>query len=131
MEGVWVALIGLASAAFVKLLDWIFSRKDRKDTKLQSIEDKIDQLQADQKQLREDVLENQALQCRQRILRFSDDLVHGNDHSKEYYDAVLQDITEYDLFCSEHKDFRNSVTSSAAKNILKNYDTHMWQKDFL
>ena len=75
--------------------------------------------------------EDHAIQCRQRILCFSDDLIHGVEHSREYYDSILQDITEYDYYSDQHPGFKNSITGQAAKNILKHYETHMWQKDFL
>ena len=131
MEAVYAALIALGSAVIVKVLDYAFTRKSKSDQVLAEIRQDIKQTQADVKSLREEMLEDQANLRRQRILRFSDDLLHGQDHQKEYYDAILQDITEYDLYCSTHVDFRNSVTSQAAKNILKNYDSHMWEKDFL
>lgn len=131
MEGVYAALIALASAVLVKLLDWIFSRRDRKDKALEEIKAGIAKNTKGLDELREEVRENQAIMCRQSILRFSDDLMHDQEHSREYYDVILQDITEYDLFCDRHPGFKNAVTGQAAKNILKHYESHMWQKDFL
>lgn len=131
MEAVWAALIALASAVIVKILDWAFSRKDKTAATLETIKSEIASTKADIKSLREEFSEDKAIQCRQRILRFSDDLLHEQDHSKEYYDAVMQDITEYDYYSSQNPGFRNSVTGAAAKNILRCYQKHLDQKDFL
>ena len=131
MEAVYAALIAMASAVVVKVLDRVFSKKDETQNQLASIQRKLDKTQEDVKALAEDIKEDAAIQCRQRILCFSDDLLHGIDHSKEYYDTILESITEYDLFCDQHPTFRNKVTGAAAKNILTHYERHMFNKDFL
>ena len=131
MEAVYAALIALASAVIVKVLDRVFARKDKTQEALSVISMKVDKTQSDLKKLSEEIEEDHALQSRQRIFCFSDDLIHGIDHSREYYDSVLQEITEYDYFCERHPGFRNSVTGQAAKNILRNYEEHMLKKDFL
>lgn len=131
MEAVYAALIAMGSAVIVKVLDWVFSRNDKTAKALEAIREKVDRTQAEVKELGEEMKEDHAIQCRQRILCFSDDLLHGVEHSREYYDAVLQDITEYDYYSERHPGFKNSVTGQAAKNILKHYEAHMWGKDFL
>lgn len=131
MEAVYAALIALASAVIVKLLDRLFARKDKTTEALNEIKADVAQMKTAVKSLRDEIEEDQAIQCRQGILRFSDDLLHGQDHSKEYYDDVMQAITEYDLYCAQNPAFRNSVTGAAAKNILKNYQLHLDNKDFL
>ena len=131
MEAVYAALIALGSAVIVKVLDWLFSRKDKRDDVLADIRRSVKETQEGLKELREDMEEQAANQARQRILRFSDDLLHGQEHQKEYYDAILQDISNYDLYCADHGEYRNKVTTAASKNILKLYDAHLWQKDFL
>lgn len=37
MDAIWTAIIALASAVIVKVLDWIFSRKDKKQKALDQI----------------------------------------------------------------------------------------------
>lgn len=131
MEAVWAALIALGSAVIVKVLDYAFARKNKNEQVLAEIRQDIKTTQTDLRTLREEMLEEQANSRRQRILRFSNDLIHGADFSREYYDSILNDVTEYDLFCANHSDYRNSVTSQAEKNILHHYEQHMFNKDFI
>lgn len=37
MDAIWTAIIALASAVIVKVLDWVFSRKDKKQKALDQI----------------------------------------------------------------------------------------------
>lgn len=75
--------------------------------------------------------EREAKNTRIRILRFGDEILHGMEHSKEHFDQILQDITEYDKYCSEHPSFKNDMTRLTTQQIMKAY-TVRWEKhDFL
>lgn len=75
--------------------------------------------------------EREAKNTRIRILRFGDEILHGMEHSKEHFDQILQDITEYDKYCSEHPCFKNDMTRLTTQQIMKAY-TVRWEKhDFL
>ena len=75
--------------------------------------------------------ERYAVDCRARILRFNDEVLHGQKHTKEHFDQTLSDITTYNTYCDGHKDFKNQITVHAADNILKVYDTCMAEGSFL
>ena len=75
--------------------------------------------------------ERYAVDCRARILRFNDEVLHGQKHTKEHFDQTLSDITTYNTYCDKHKDFKNQITVHAADNILKVYDTCMAEGSFL
>ena len=75
--------------------------------------------------------ERYAVDCRARILRFNDEVLHGQKHTKEHFDQTLSDITTYNKYCGEHKDFKNQITVHAADNILKVYDACMVEGSFL
>lgn len=75
--------------------------------------------------------ERYAVDCRARILRFNDEVLHGQKHTKEHFDQTLSDNTTYNKYCSGHKDFKNQITVHAADNILKVYDTCMAEGSFL
>ena len=60
-------------------------------------------------------------QCRTRILRFNDELIRGVHHTKEHFDDILDDITEYTRYCEEHRDFKNEKAVEAIANVKRVY----------
>nr|DAG45249.1 MAG TPA: hypothetical protein [Caudoviricetes sp.] len=75
--------------------------------------------------------ERYAISCRTRILRFNDELLHRETHTKEHFDQVLSDITAYDSYCKQHPEFQNQITVHASKNILQTYDKCTAESSFL
>lgn len=75
--------------------------------------------------------ENEAKSARVRILRFGDELYQGNNHSKEHFDNILADITDYNSYCREHKEFVNERTKATEDVILEQYHEHCINKTFL
>lgn len=75
--------------------------------------------------------EENAENRRVRILRFSDELQHGVRHSQEHFDQILLDITVYNQYCAEHKDFLNDRTVIATERIKSSYRTRLERNDFL
>jgi hypothetical protein len=65
--------------------------------------------------------ERYARQCRARVLRFNDELIRGLYHTKEHFDDVLGDMTEYNKYCEEHRDFKNEKAVEAMANIKRVY----------
>ena len=97
--------------SFVQFLITLgFSRKD----KSREIEQKLDALS-------ERIAENQAILARTHILRFSDELKNGIEHSNEYFRQQLDDCDTYDRYCKSHPDFKNSYTEIANKHIKETY----------
>ena len=68
---------------------------------------------------------------RVRILSFSDDLQNGAKYSKSHFDQILLDITDYNRYCDAHPDFKNKITSHAAKLIENTYDQLLNKDSFL
>lgn len=60
-------------------------------------------------------------QCRTRILRFSDEVIRGMEHTEEHFNDVLDDITDYTRYCNEHKDFKNEKAVLAIENVKQAY----------
>lgn len=85
---------------------------------------KIDALEA--KEDRRD-----AVNKRVRILRFEDELQNGARHSKDSFDQVLSDITDYETYCREHPDFKNNQTGVTVEHIKKVYSERLERRDFL
>lgn len=110
-----IILTALASGAvfsFIQfIISFVFSRADKTkeiEKKLVAVDDKIDK--------------NQAILARTHILRFSDELRNGVEHSAEYFRQQLDDCDTYDKYCETHPDFKNSYTMIANKNIKDTYE---------
>jgi len=98
--------------------------RDRMD----ELEKKIDNMQIsndEKNQLKE------ALAARRRILRFNDELLQKVRHSKEMFDDILKDITDYDNYCREHPDFVNKKAVLSEQNVARAYQKCLEENDFL
>ena len=69
--------------------------------------------------------------ARQRILRFNDEILCGQKHSKEHFDEILDDIDIYEDYCSTHEEYENNKAVLAIRTIKKTYDKCMDNHDFL
>lgn len=74
--------------------------------------------------------ERAAKDARIRILRFGDEILHGVHHSKEHFDQILQDITEYEQYCDAHKDFKNNMTVLTTRHIMETYSECLEERKF-
>jgi len=105
----------LASGGVFSLVQFLitfgFSRAD----KSKEIEKKIDNLS-------ERIDENAAILARTHILRFSDEIKNGIEHSNEYWRQQLDDCDTYAKFCETHPSFKNSYTVIADKHIKDTYE---------
>lgn len=59
--------------------------------------------------------------CRRRILRFDDEILHKKDHSREHFGEILEDIDRYEGYCRENPDFPNNKCTTAIGNIKRVY----------
>lgn len=97
----------------------------------QDVITKVDKLDVDVRAIKEDAAEQVAVTCRARILRFGDEVLHGERHTKEHFDQILRDITEYEAYCSEHPKFINNMTALTSERIKQIYMKCMEDNDFL
>ena len=72
-----------------------------------------------------------AITSRVRILRFNDELLRDEKHTKEAFDQVLSDIDVYEAYCIAHPDFKNNKTKMSVSYIIASYQEHMEKHDFL
>jgi hypothetical protein len=91
----------------------------------------IDGLKTSIQKMQESESIKDAQAARRRILRFNDELLRNIDHSKEYFDDVLEDVKIYTDYCEQHKDFANGKTVMAKKNIEHCYEQCMEKHSFL
>ena len=93
--------------------------------------DRMEKLEAMVKLMEETSSEQAAKSTRIRILRFGDEILHGIHHSKEHFDQILQDITEYEQYCREHPNFINNMTVLTTKHIMEVYSACFEDNNFL
>lgn len=93
--------------------------------------EKVDSLEKKVDKLERDTGEQAAKDCRVRILHFGDEILHGVKHSKEHFDQILLDITEYEQYCDDHPDFKNNMTALTTKRIKATYEECHAEHSFL
>ena len=116
-----VAIIG--SNALWGFLQFLLERKDKKKDcskkileAIQKINNKIDQ--------------RIAIECRIRILKFMDEIIEGWEHSKDSYNQIMRDITDYLQYCDDHPQFLNHQTDATIERIKKDYEQRLATNDF-
>lgn len=123
------AVIG--SNALWGFIQFLIQRKDKKDDCSKKIMDMIQTLEEKIDKLDSQMGEDGAITARVRILKFMDELLEGRRHTKDSYDQVMTDITNYNKYCKGHPDFKNNQTESTIEYINKNYQERLEKHDFL
>ena len=117
----WSFIANKLGRAFnTEVLNEISTLKSRVNT----LDERVQQSEAIQK-------ERDAKTARTNILRFGDEIRIGTRHSKESFDEILSDITEYESYCSTHQDFKNNRTKSTEKIIIEVYEHCLRTDSFL
>lgn len=149
MNELSTAFIGLLSASLVVILkgifDYIMDRRRRKDkleddktgkdeeilAAIGEIKKELASIKNDIQTVREEGEEGRIVECRIRILRFSDEILHGAIHSKDHFDQIMIDIGKYETYCSSHKCFENGITKSSIALVKDTYTDRLKKNDFL
>lgn len=98
--------------------------RDKIDKYMGKLDKKLDKLQ-------ESNDERMTLTWRYRILRFDDEIRHDEKHTKEHFDQILEDITNYEQHCRTHPNFENNKAVLAIENIKKVYQKCTEEGTFL
>ena len=133
-----IAITGVIQISPIKIDPWstlacIIGRAINKE-----VIDKVNKLESDVAKIKEigdtrDAKEDErhAKTLRRDILRFGDEIRHVPKHSKERFDDVLLEITEYESYCSSHPEFKNQMTTSTVKLIVSTYEKCLEDDSFL
>ena len=114
------------------LLNWIGKRTNKElFAEIEQLKTAIDDIDDKQCKLEDNFEEQNAINCRVRILRFSDEMRRHIKHSQESFDQVFEDIDVYEQHCATHPNFKNNKTITAKERIKAAYDGCMEQNDFL
>ena len=126
-----IAAASAICAAAVPLVQARMARHDDKADKNDKIIERLDKLDEKISNLATHVEETAAVQARVRILRFTDELSHGQKHSRDHFSQTLEDARIYTNYCDEHPNFRNDITTSSIEFIKETYEERLRKNDFL
>lgn len=136
--GLLLALLTLIQITPIKLNPWSAIAKAvgkaiNQDlaSRVDALGSKVDSLETGLQRIRAESAEHEVIACRIRILRFGDEVLHGIQHSKDHFDQILMDITEYDHYCIAHPDFKNNMTELTSQRIKETYAERLEKNDFL
>lgn len=124
-------LLSLVQVAPIRINPWSALFKWIGKTVTGELSAKVDDLarKIDSLEVKED--ERDAVNKRVRILRFEDELQREQKHTKDSFDQVMGDITNYNQYCEEHPKFKNDQTVQTVAHIRKVYAERLEKHDFL
>lgn len=137
-SGIAVAALTLVQVVPVKINPWSYIarsigkalNKDMMD-KMESVQDDVKDLGNKHSNLEYRMDKDKADDCRTRILRFGDELRRGVEHSEEFFNQILDDISDYKRYCTEHPEYKNDRAVNAIAEIEKVYQRCMEKNSFL
>ena len=129
--GALIIILTLVQITPIKLNPWSWLGRHIGRMLNGEVLDKVDNLTQELEDHKKNSAEREATQCRSRILRFGDEILHGVLHSHEHYLQILLDIDEYEEYCDAHPDYRNNVAVATIKHIKKKYQQHLNDDSFL
>ena len=132
----WAAAAVVVSTGFVefskiKINPWTWVARKIGRAINGEVLDKVNALEKRVDTLNKNVEERADTDARTRILRFGDECLHGEKHSKEHFDQILRDITEYEEYCAAHPEFKNNMAVLTIGNITSIYQKRLADHDFL
>lgn len=124
-----MTILELSKRSPVNPWTWLFRRLGRAING--ELIERVEALEEQAKKLETSSGERMAINCRSRILRFGDETTRGMKHSEEYFNQILEDITEYEKYCREHPEFTNNKTTLTVDRIKTCYSKRLENNDFL
>lgn len=131
ITGLLVILVGMIKIPPLKINLWGWLGKMIGRAINGEVLDRVDKLTEDLEDFKKQEEEENIRQARQRILRFSDEILFMRRHSKEHFDEILQDIDLYEKYCIEHKDYKNNKAELSITTIREVYKQCLKTHDFL
>lgn len=129
--GVLLVLLTMIQIAPVKINPWTSIAKAIGRAINGEVLEKVGKLEKEMQGVRSGMAEEKAVNCRARILRFGDECLHGERHTKDHFDQTLRDIAAYERYCEDHPDFENNVTELTSDRIKEIYRRCLDNNDFL
>ena len=92
---------------------------------------RMNDLEKRQKDFYEFYQESDAKEARRRILRFADELRAKQNHSEEFFNDILDDVSAYEKYCKDHPKFENKRVTAAISMITETYNCCLREDNFL
>ena len=131
MIGLLIILAGLIKIPKLELNIWNLLGRGIGRSINKEVMDKVDNLSIKVDEIEKSAELDRVRDARQRILRFNDEILCGQRHSKEHFDEVLLDITAYEHYCNTHKEYENDKAILAIETVREVYKQCMKTHDFL
>ena len=114
------------------LFKWIGTKMNQElIERFTEFEDAVDELTDKYEKIEKENEKREAISCRVRILRFSDELRRGVEHSQESFEQTFDDIDYYEKYTKAHPLFINNKTVLATERIKAAYQNCMDKNNFL
>ena len=126
-----IILLGMIKIPHIEINFWGWLARKVGSAINGEVLDQVADLKKDLDELKKEAELERVRQARQRILRFNDEILFEKRHSKEHFDEILDDITLYERYCREHKDYENNKAILAISTIKEVYQECMDTHDFL
>ena len=148
MEIIRILIGGLLGGGLIGFIEFLIRRKDERndktkevleainkldekfDKKIEGVNERIETLEEKIDLVDSKVDQRNAISNRVRILRFADEMLEEKRHSKDSWDQVMSDTTEYEQYCKAHPEFKNNQTAATVEYIQKEYTTRLEKHDF-
>lgn len=127
MKEILIALIPVVVAVFGSTGFWSYmqTKKDKSKDVLEAVKEiknDVHDVKSDMLKLKNNIEENEAKNCRNRIVRFADEIRLGQKKSKDFYDHIITDIDFYKDYCDKHENFMNGIAEVSIKKIMQHYE---------
>lgn len=129
--GILVILAGMIKIPKIEINIWNLIGRTIGRSINKEVMDRVDVLSKEVDDLRKDEELERVRFARQRILRFNDEILFDQRHSKEHFDEILDDITLYENYCADHEDYENNKAVLAIGTIKEVYKRCLKTHDFL
>ena len=115
----------------IKLNPWSWLAKKVGRAMNSEMIDEIKDMRSELDDMKQEMEEQNAKYLRTKIIRFASEIRVHQLHTKDYFDEIMDDITSYDQYCEEHKDFKNNITVASSGLIVDTYKKCLEENSFL
>lgn len=131
ITGFIIILLGLIRIPKIDLNLWSLIARGIGKALNRDITERVEKLAKDFEHHLKVEEEDKIRDARGRILRFNDEILCEQMHSKEHFDEILEYIDTYEEYCSAHPGYKNNKAVIAIDTIKKVYDKCLKNHSFL
>lgn len=118
-------------AILLAVLQRKWKKEDQTDDQQSAIMEKLDHLNGRMDKMEAEAEQREIKHARIRILRFRDECSHDVKHSEEHFDQVIEDIDDYEAYCTDHPEFKNNKAVTSIQIIKDTYRRRLVNNDFI